>query len=339
MIDKVKNAVVIGKFMPPHKGHKSLILFALNFCKKLTVLVDHLEEEDFTVKERVKWLKEEFRDYKKIKICGIKNVMPQDPLECDNFWNIWVDEIKTHVNADALVASMPYGYELARKLGCKFIRHDFDRQSINISATEIKKSPVSNFNFICSSARRDLVKRICFIGPESTGKSTIAKSIAQKLNTIFIPEYAEFLIKEQGGKFYKKNIDELIKCQLASEESLINDCGRFLICDSDIITTYCWGKRLFKKIKGEKKIKNKITSLSKENHYSHTFLFYPDTDWEPAIHRKLKNESKKNSFRLKMFNEMKELLDKNNRKYSVVYGSFEEKERFILSQLKSQECL
>ncbi|MEO5984128.1 MAG: ATP-binding protein, partial [Ferruginibacter sp.] len=45
------------------------------------------------------------------------------------------------------------------------------------------------------------IKKIVVLGPESTGKSTLCKQLADYYNTIWIPEYArEYL--ETNGKEY-----------------------------------------------------------------------------------------------------------------------------------------
>ena len=41
----MKKGLIIGKFMPPHEGHRALIEFAASRCDTLTVLVGALKHE------------------------------------------------------------------------------------------------------------------------------------------------------------------------------------------------------------------------------------------------------------------------------------------------------
>ena len=60
--------LVIGKFLPPHRGHIALIEFALKRCDKLIVLV-HIKKSDYIDgTRRVIWLYEIFDSNPKITI-------------------------------------------------------------------------------------------------------------------------------------------------------------------------------------------------------------------------------------------------------------------------------
>ena len=55
-----KKALVIGKFMPFHKGHKALIEFAAIHSSVVKVLVLGNENEPIDLNQRVKWIEESF---------------------------------------------------------------------------------------------------------------------------------------------------------------------------------------------------------------------------------------------------------------------------------------
>jgi cytidyltransferase-like protein len=51
------SGLIIGKFMPPHQGHKYLVDFARNYCGKLTVMVCSIQQEPIEGKLRYEWMK------------------------------------------------------------------------------------------------------------------------------------------------------------------------------------------------------------------------------------------------------------------------------------------
>lgn len=315
-----KNGLVIGKFMPPHKGHEYLFRFAKQYCENLTIVVDCIEGQTILPELRKQWIEELVTG---VKVIALKDFMPQDPSEVDNFWEIWRNTLYNVAGKpDVLIAAMDYGWELSKQLDCHFIPLDIARQSIPISATEIRNNPLQHWDFIVESARGHFLKKICFIGPESTGKSTIGEKIAKHFKTVYIPEYAKAIIAQQSGQFYESNVVEVAYAQIRTEKSLERMTNKVMICDSDIIVTMAWSQELFGHIPSQ------LIQIAQTQHYDKTFLFYPDTPWISDTHRNV-IESSSQEFRIKMFLNMEKLLKQFNRDYEIIYGSYQQKEETI----------
>lgn len=322
---KYKKGLVIGKFMPPHKGHEYLFRFAQQYCEELTVVVDCLKAQTIEPHLRKQWIEELVTD---INVIALQNYMPQDPSEVENFWEIWKSELyKVAGKPDVLIAAMDYGWELAKVLECDFVPLDIARQSIPISATEIRNNPFKHWDFIVESARGYFLKKICLIGPESTGKSTIAGNLAKNFNTVYIPEYAKAIIDAQNGQFFEKNVKQVAYAQIRTEKALERMTNKIMFCDSDILTTMFWSKELFGSIPVE------LEEIAQHQHYHHTFLMYPDTMWFNDTHRQIADTSSQ-EFRMYTFVEMEKLLKKYKRKYTVLKGNFFEKEDKITKYVK-----
>ncbi len=322
---KYKNGLIIGKFMPPHKGHEFLFRFGKHNCQELTIVIDCLKNQTISPEIRKKWIDEMGMQ---VNVVALKEFMPQHPNETKDFWSIWTNTLKNIVpNVDVLIASEDYGYELSKNLNCHFILLDVSRNIIPISATQIRENPLKNWNYIVESARGYFMKKICLIGPESTGKSTLGKKIAQQLNTIYIPEYAESLIKKQNGNFYEKNIEEVALTQIQIEKSLERMVHKYMICDSDIITTMVWAETLFHSVP------KLLSEIAKKQKYDITFLFYPDTPWVDDIHRKV-TSSNEQEFRMNMFHKMEQKLKEYQRPYEIITGSYQQKEDKIIQKIE-----
>jgi len=106
--------LVIGKFMPPHKGHVYLTEFANNYVDDLTIFVDFLTSQPIPGMLRKQWMSEMFPS------ATVKHSfkdLPQYPEEHPDFWEIWRDSLleATGGPVDYLFASEDYGVKLAAK--------------------------------------------------------------------------------------------------------------------------------------------------------------------------------------------------------------------------------
>lgn len=315
---KYKKGIIIGKFMPLHKGHEYMIRFAKEYCEELTVVVDCLKEQTISPELRKKWIEDAIPN---VKVFALNKYMPQDPSETKDFWNIWKETLlSVNGKQDVLIASMEYGFELAKHLNTKLIINDVERESVSISATQIRNNPFECWDFLSDSCKGYFLKKLCFLGPESTGKSTITKKLANEYNTVYIPEYAKTIIKYQNGEIYEKNLNEIALGQIRNEKALEKMTNKIMMCDSDIITTIVWSEVLFNKVP------HQLFEIAEKQHYDTSFLFYPDTQWFKDEHRNEKHNN--NEFRINMYNRMKYYLEKYNRNYIEVFGDFQEKEEF-----------
>lgn len=158
-----------------------------------------------------------------------------------------------------------------------------------------------------------MLKRISITGPESTGKTWLAKKLAEHYQTVWVHEYAvDYLTKH--GPDYK--IDDLIKIaieQLNIENSLANVASDYLFCDTDFLVMKVWSKDVFKQVPSA------IEELFASHTYNLYLLSYPDIEWEAAPFRENPDD------RLRIFNMYEEELIKNNSTYNVVKGMGEQR--------------
>ena len=67
-----------------------------------------------------------------------------------------------------------------------------------------------------------MVKKIVVIGPESTGKSTLCKQLAEHYNTIWVEEYAREYLLQHGTKYTFENLLDIAKGQVESEQLAVD---------------------------------------------------------------------------------------------------------------------
>ena len=75
--------------------------------------------------------------------------------------------------------------------------------------------------------------KVAIIGPESTGKSTLAKELAEQFKGTYVPEYAREYVERKGRK--ELTYDEV--CEIAREQiKSISEAG-FYFFDTELIVT------------------------------------------------------------------------------------------------------
>ena len=80
--------------------------------------------------------------------------------------------------------------------------------------------------------------RIGIIGPESTGKTTLSKEIAEKYHGTYVPEYAREYVEKKGTT--EVTYEEL--CEIAKKqiERLQVTCYGLEVYDTELIITKVW---------------------------------------------------------------------------------------------------
>jgi NadR type nicotinamide-nucleotide adenylyltransferase len=90
------------------------------------------------------------------------------------------------------------------------------------------------------------INRIAIVGPECTGKSTLAEQLAKHYNTCFVPEYAREYIDKLKGPYTLDDIVEISKGQMKQEDELAAKANKILVCDTNLIVTKIWAEFKYK---------------------------------------------------------------------------------------------
>lgn len=268
----MKRGLVIGKFMPVHTGHIALIKFARRYCDELIVSMTYTPADPIDGQLRFNWVKEIFKDD--------SNIIPEISLDnFDNEWlpmeervKIWAGFLKTRFRrVDLVFSSEVYGGLLANELNASHNLFDINRTLIPVSATQIRASPFTYWQYIPKEVRPYYVKKVCFYGAESTGKSSMAKRMAETYQTEFVPEVARELISSNDF-----TIDDIIRIgqrQTQRVKDKLKTANKILFCDTDLITTQIYSRQYLNTVP------EILTKLEKEISYDLYFLFDIDVPW------------------------------------------------------------
>jgi NadR type nicotinamide-nucleotide adenylyltransferase len=125
-----------------------------------------------------------------------------------------------------------------------------------------------------STSNPDLIK-IAVVGPESTGKSTIAQAVARHFDTVCVPEYAREYCKNLHNEYTLQDEVNMYYGQIALENTLIPLAkNNLLICDTTIMTIKIWCDYLFGDTPQD--VKDEINN----RHYDLYLLMDIDLPWE-----------------------------------------------------------
>lgn len=119
------------------------------------------------------------------------------------------------------------------------------------------------------------MKKIAIVGPESTGKSTMARHLAQILGTVCVPEYARYYCRNLNRKYTLQDEVNMFYGQVALEEALIPLAkNNVLVCDTTMLTVKIWCDHLFGDTPKE------VTNEIKTRKYDFYLLMDIDLPWE-----------------------------------------------------------
>jgi NadR type nicotinamide-nucleotide adenylyltransferase len=236
--------LVIGKFYPPHRGHKFLIETAMRSVDHLDVLICVLASQTISGDLRQQWLQE---------IHPEANVVQIEDIGEDDNSEVWAAYTKRILGQapDFVFTSEGYGDAYARFLGCRHVSVDRERHHVPISASRIRCNPFAYWDFLEPCVRQHFVKRVCIVGAESTGTTTLAQDLAAHFETVWVPEYGrEYCEKLAAAGVdlwnYNWNSDEFMmiaQAQIEFELRLAREANRLLICDTDAFATGIWHER------------------------------------------------------------------------------------------------
>ena len=245
----MKRGFLLGKFMPPHAGHASLIDAARRLVDELTILVCSLPDDPIPGQMRLEWMRSMFPD---CRVVWHGAPAPQAPGDNPSFWPIWRGIVaKAHPEPiDYLFAGETYGEQLACEVGGLFVPLGArilgaDQSGLGgLTASAVRSDPRGHWQYLPAPVRNHYALTICVHGVESVGKSMLAERLAAHYSTVLVPEYGRTHCETYGTDCREQDLLLIGKAQQAMIDAARPWCNGLLIADTDALMTAAWSQMM-----------------------------------------------------------------------------------------------
>ncbi len=268
-----KRGLVVGKFCPLHQGHELLIRCATDACGELLV-VSYTKPEfpGLDPARREGWLRAQFPqahivvldDARLAALCAARGmaarILPHNDDDGDVHRHFmgWLCWTVLDLPVDAVFTSEEYGPGFARVLQQHYaqgaVAHvsvDQARTLVPVSGTLVRQDPHAHGALLSPVVRASFVRRVCVLGGESSGKTTLTQALARHFDTAWVAEYGRELWEGQDGVLAYDDLLKIGREQLRREAAAAGQARRWLFCDTSPLTTYFYCVEMFGKAEQE----------------------------------------------------------------------------------------
>lgn len=320
---KYKVGMYGGSFNPLHLGHVNNIITASNLCEKLYIVLSVTNDEnEIDHRERFMWLKNITSEMENVEVFEIfdKNIS-KDTYD----WETGANDIKNYINKpiDVVFSGDDYqGKDRWEKLYPGSEIYYIPRSNINISSTEIRENPYKYFAYLPNCVKPYYTKKVCIIGTESTGKTTLARNLAKYFNTTHVEEAGRYICDDAGGidNMQPYHYFEILFKHKQLEKEALKNANKILLIDTDsLITLYYYQLGFENTNELNKAFGDVAKGISVLNNYDLYIFLEPDVEWvqdgtrtygEPEV----REENNK---------KLKKIFDENGIKYVCVNGDYD----------------
>ena len=264
-----RQGLVVGKFSPLHRGHELLIRCAQDQCEQLAIIsYASPEQPGCCAQRREHWLGALFPQTQRLVVTDERlrrwfpahdvSLPPDDAA--DTIHRTFVARLCRDVlgiTVDAVFTSEAYGDGFAEELtrffhyhdpAASVVRHilvDQQRTRIPVSGTLVRTDPYEYRQWLSPVVYASFVKRVCILGGESSGKSTLAAALADHFGSIHVAEYGRELWEKKDGQLVFEDMLAIAREQIAREETALSSARQYVFCDTSPLTTLFYSRFMF----------------------------------------------------------------------------------------------
>lgn len=235
----MKRGLVVGKFCPPHNGHHYLIETALKESDAVDILVCDNPKYPIDAPTRAKWLQ---TIHPEAYVQIIPDIDDDDNSEA---WARHTIEFLGYA-PDIVFTSEYYGDPYAKYMGCTHRLVDPQRVTVPIAAHLIRDDIRKHWHHMQPEVRQALCLRICVLGAESTGTTTLSRALAEHYKAPWVPELGRYYtesILHTPHEWDAPDFIHIAKLQRKYEDAMAGLSDGMIICDTNAFATKIWQER------------------------------------------------------------------------------------------------
>ena len=94
---------------------------------------------------------------------------------------------------------------------------------------------------------QDRVRRVVVTGSESTGKTWLAQRLAQRFDTVWVPEFARQYALQKAAPLDASDVEPIARGQINTEDAVIARARDLAILDTDLVSTVVYAEHYYGK--------------------------------------------------------------------------------------------
>ncbi len=154
------------------------------------------------------------------------------------------------------------------------------------------------------------LKRILILGPESTGKSTLAEKLAEHFAEPWVPEMAREDLEQLDRPYGYDDLLQIGRQQMQLEDEMAGGAKNYLFCDTDLRVIQVWSQHRFGKV--DPWVLEEITRRT----YDLILLCTPDLPWQEDPLR----EHPDQEIREQLFKQYLEITKESGFSFQIISG-------------------
>ena len=239
----MRRGLTLGKFAPFHRGHQMLVETALAEVDELVVMVYATDVTEVPLQVRAGWIRALYPTVRIIEAWDGPDGYGDTP-EIRGEQETYILKKLGGLRVTHFYSSEFYGDHVSRALDAVDRRIDEARSAVPISGTVLRADYFGGREYIASQVYADLITKVCFMGAPSTGKTTLARVMAEQHKTVWMPEYgAEYWLEHQvDRRITLEQFEAIAPEHNRREDTLTLESRNYLFCDTNPITTYVFAK-------------------------------------------------------------------------------------------------
>lgn len=263
--------ITVGKFFPFHRGHDHLIREAKRHVDDLVVLLGYKPNDQVKGSVRAGWIRTEHPD---VEVVEVLDDIPEAPEP----WAKRALEVLNGRQPELAFTSEDYGEPWAEAMGARHLPIDRGRAVVPISGTELRQNLGGNWDWLMPSAKAYFARRVCVLGSESTGTTTLSRDLAKHYRTVWVPEAGRAYWEgrrhtERAASWDTDEFVRIARMQIRAEDDLARLANKLVVCDTDALATHVWHRRY----RGE--YSSAVEALADSRSYDLYLLTEPDFEF------------------------------------------------------------